>query len=279
MELTKTQVEIRQKNFPSPIIDKEGVMIKSHYPGAVAGGTLRQNMYGWLTGLQPEEEKQYGELLGKDLSKRSVYWEDLIIKFISPQNEHVRMNLSDPEDYIKYKACIASGIIAPSREALNEDLYLNTSYYFHNVQVEQNKDKIVTKERNKLIGKLSNFDENRAWLLYVNFALGLPENAAVSTDRFYTQLDRAIRDIKTEKDVKEVRKVFEKDNLVLQSEFVVHKAIDNRLLVWDSVQGVYVFDGKNWGSKRDDVVKKISNPQYLEDLAKLSEIVLKDYDI
>lgn len=280
MELTKkTRVEIRQKQAPSAIIDKEGVMIKTHYPGAVAGGTLRQNMYGWLTGLTPEEEEYYGKQLGKDLGKRSDYWEDVVVRFISPKNEFLQLNLTNPEDYIKYKASIASGIIAPDRESLNDDLYLKTSYYFHNVVEEQSKNKTISKERNKLIGKLANYDENRAWLLYVNFALGLSENAAMSTDRLYTQLDKALRDITTEKEIKGVKDVFERDNIVLQSEFVVAKGIANKVVVWDSVQGVYTYNNKAWGKKRDDVVKKFCDPQYIEDLFKLGEVVLEDYDI
>jgi hypothetical protein len=272
------RIEIRQrKNISTEAMDKNGVMIKNTYPGAVAGSTIRKNIYGWTTGLSEEDTKKYGDLLGLDLSKKSDYWENFFIDLSSRKNEYIILNTENPKDYITYNAAIASGIVAPDRASLNEETFLNTNYYFFKIEEEQQKKKDLSKRRNKLLGKLANHDESKEWLLFINYALGLYISKNIKVDRLYNQINDRLSRVTNEKEIKIVSDIFDKTPLQLQSEFVVEKAIDNKLITYDSVDRVYNYNGNKWGMTKDLVISKISDPQYSEDLSKLSGLILNDY--
>jgi hypothetical protein len=270
--------EIRQRKDPSTeAMDINNVMLKTTFPGATAGSTLRKNLNGWATGLTPEEVQSYGELVGEDLSSKSEYWDSYFINLTSPKNEYIKIDTGTPDGYIVYKASLASGIVSPDRDSLNTPKYLKTNFYFFAVLQEQKNKKLLNKERNGLISKLSSHEENEDWLLFVNYCLGLPTSFGMEIDRLYNQLDGRIKQITKESEIKMVKEIFEKSPLDLQTKFVIEKAVDKKVMKYDSTDNAYTYNNITWGSTKDAVMDKVTDPQYTETLQELTELILKDY--
>lgn len=72
----------------------------SRFKGGKDSLTAWMNKYGQLiTGLEPEDEKRLGEILGRDLSKLSNFWHEYKIDI---RGDELVLHTENPEDELKY---------------------------------------------------------------------------------------------------------------------------------------------------------------------------------
>lgn len=115
------------------IVDRKHVAYGGMVDNAVRGFTVPMLANGTYRNVLTDNEKNYlEELLGLEVNALSVYnkkdnyWENYLIRL---SKQDTILNLSDPEDYIKYKVLLANkDTIAPSMKVLKE--YRKATYEY-----------------------------------------------------------------------------------------------------------------------------------------------------
>ena len=115
------------------IVDRKHVAYGGMVDNAVRGFTVPMLANGTFRNVLTDNEKNYlEELLGLEVNALSVYnkkdnyWENYLIRL---SKQDTILNLSDPEDYIKYKVLLANkDTIAPSMKVLKE--YRKATYEY-----------------------------------------------------------------------------------------------------------------------------------------------------
>ena len=107
------------------IVDRKHVAFGGMMENAVRGFTVPMLSNGTYRNVLTDNEKAYlEELLGLEVNALSVYnkkdnyWDNFLIRLTK---QDTILDLSDPEDYIKYKVLLANkDVIAPSMKELKE---------------------------------------------------------------------------------------------------------------------------------------------------------------
>ena len=108
------------------IVDRKHVAFGGMMDGAVRGFTVPVLSNGTYKNVLTDNEKTFlEEVLGLEVNGLSVYnkkdnyWDNFLIRLTK---QDTILDLSDPEDYIKYKVLLAnSDLVAPSMKALREN--------------------------------------------------------------------------------------------------------------------------------------------------------------
>ena len=107
------------------IVDRQHVAYGGMMDGAVRGFTVPMLSNGTYKNVLTDNEKAFlEEVLGLEINGLSVYnkkdnyWDNFLIKLTK---QDTILDLSDPEDYIKYKVLLANkDLVAPSMKQLRE---------------------------------------------------------------------------------------------------------------------------------------------------------------
>lgn len=107
------------------IVDRKHVAFGGMMENAVRGFTVPMLSNGTYRNVLTDNEKAYlEELLGLEVNALSVYnkkdnyWDNYLIRLTK---QDTILDLSDPEDYIKYKVLLANkDVVAPSMKSLKE---------------------------------------------------------------------------------------------------------------------------------------------------------------
>lgn len=107
------------------IVDRQHVAYGGMMDGAVRGFTVPMLSNGTYKNVLTDNEKAFlEEVLGLEINSLSVYnkkdnyWDNYLIRLTK---QDTILDLSDPEDYIKYKVLLANkDTVAPSMKALRE---------------------------------------------------------------------------------------------------------------------------------------------------------------
>lgn len=140
------------------ILDKKHVAFGGMMDNAVRGFTVPMLSNGTFKNILTDNEKNYlEEVLGLEVNGLSVYnkkdnyWESYLIKLTK---QDTILDLSNPEDYIKYKVLLANkDTIAPSMKALREARKATYEY----VIMEPNEE--FTDSRNRVNNTMKCYEE------------------------------------------------------------------------------------------------------------------------
>lgn len=140
------------------IVDRKHVAFGGIMENSVRGFTVPKLSNGTYRNVLTDNEKAYlEELLGLEVNGLSVYnkkdnyWDNYIIKL---SKQDTILDLSDPEDYIKYKVLLANkDLVAPSMRVLKE--FRRATYEY--VIMEPNEE--FSDSRNRVNNTMKCFEE------------------------------------------------------------------------------------------------------------------------
>lgn len=89
----------------------------------------------YLTGLTPEEERHYSDLLGYSLDNKSEFWMNLKYE-LTEVPLGIKLNLKVPREYVIYKAMTVSDLIANSLQEQRSGQKPNAEWYIENLEAE-----------------------------------------------------------------------------------------------------------------------------------------------
>lgn len=162
--------------------------------------------------------------------------------------------LENPKDLFTYRALIANGLVAPSKEDLNSKEFFGRDYYFSEPFKEVSNKKANALLRGKLYNKLLKFSENKAWLYCVNHKLKLPSAPGLSEDNLYTQLDEFIGKQIEKKNLEKIQAVFDTIPTELLYDFVIEQGLQYKIIITGQ-NGVFVFRGTPIADTAAEVTK------------------------
>lgn len=279
-------VQIRQVISDSTkSIDPSGTFTRNAYPGSLGAGYPKKNNLGqYLHGLTDKELANYSKVLGEDLTStedgnkdpnaKVSYWALKKIPLYEPHQDYVTLDLSVLDDLLTYKAGVASGYYAPTKEEIGLGVYRNTSFYVYDPTVETTKKQNLRQKRNKVGQKLATFEKNEDWLKYVCFYLGIPLYSTSKADYMYNKLDEK-KDISADSDLDYMLEVMSKDPRDLLINFNVKKAKLYKLLSWDATENEYVFNDQKFGVSDEEHITNFSMVENANNLQLLINEVAK----
>jgi len=264
-------VEIRQViEDHTKRLDPHGTFTRNAYPQAFGAGYVKKNSMGqYLHGLNSDEVKSYSESLGMNLASNEdgnknpeakvSYWTTKQIPFYNPNQDYVTLDLDNLEELLTYKAGIASGYYAPSREEIGSGLYLHTNYYVYDTTKETTKKQSLRQKKNKIGEKLAKNEKNDEWLKYVAFALEIPAYNTSTPSYFYDKIDSLKDEATNLERLEEILTILNKTPLDLQINYTVKKAKLYKILNWSGVENEYMFNDQKFGATDEDCIKNFSD--------------------
>lgn len=166
----------------------------------------------------------------------------------------VKLDLGRPVDLFAYRALVANGIVAPSKERLDDFDYLKTNFYFSDPIEAQSKRKEVAKIKNQIAARITKYENNPVWLFAVSDKLNLPASPGLTEDTLYSQLSDFKDNLKTSIDIEKAWDVFNTDPKDLVSDFVISAGIKYSVIKRDG-EGNYVYDMITLGRDKNQTEK------------------------
>lgn len=216
-------------------------------PNSSRTHSIRRNDDGtFKTGLDYEKEAEriqnLEKILGADLSNTSPFWNKLRIDFDFRGNIVGVWNIEDPITYLKYKAAIANGFLAPSEEDIkNTEKYKDAIFYVYDasglmekkIKLAELKDEVTT-----LIFKLKGEKEK---LLYILHAIGDKPDPKHSDSALYTLLSERKESYVKREQYENLLNVLQTPIIELQAAFILDKAISMGIVKYDKQEGCYYY--------------------------------------
>lgn len=284
-------------------MDIEGKSVRNAYPGSEQNVCLRKfpNSTKFITGYDLEfgeteeailkdkkhpkhelmkEKKEIERLLGISLDNddSNEFLLNMRIPLCVRGVAEIQMNLQDPLQKLQYRALIAGGHVAPSKEALREVKYLNSLYYFSEPKAEESNRKIISKLKNKAGAKLTVHEENKLWLLGVSHMLKLPVGPELSTGILYAQIDDYKNNINKKVDIDKVITAMETSNEELEFNFLVDMGL-RYFIIQTNQEKQRTIDGVEVGASLEQLKTNLRSPKYQDQFLFLREKIHQKYNI
>lgn len=188
------------------------------------------------------------------------------------------LNLGEPLDKFYYKALIANGYVAATKEDLYGSGNRNILYYFSSPQKEESSRKSISRIKNELAGKLSTFEENKIWLLAMSNKLNLAALPDMSAEALYNNLDELKNKISSLAEAEKMKAAFSTDFADLQHSFVCE--IGNKYYyIATGANGVKMVDDRNVGANMEEAKANLKTEKYSESFGIISKKVFAKYKI
>lgn len=223
-----------------------------------------------------EIEKALGISLDGD--QNNDYLLNLRIPLCYKNSGEVRLNLAKPKDKFIYKALIASGYVAPSREELYTPRFTGTLWYFSQPKEDESSRQLVSKIKNAIGAKLTVYEDNKPWLLAVNYKLGLNTSSELSKNILYIQLDDYKTKLTSKADVEKLQSIVEIPLEDLEYSFIIEMANKLGIIVTTpdkskTVEGTFV------GTSLDEVKSNLKTDRFTDSYIFLRTKVYQKYNI
>lgn len=214
--------------------------------------------------LEPDSDNEYLLNFKVTLADRGV--------------EHIKLNLSNPVDMLKYRALIANGYVAPSiEESYNTD-YRNCLYYFTEPEKQLSNKKNTLKLRNKISGKIAEHEDDKLWLLGIASMLGLNYHTTASADNIYILIDEYKKGLDTSLGLeKMVETLFTLKEDVI-NKFIINSGLKFMFIKYDNNQD-YTIQNVPITKSKDELFVKLLSEDFIKEYAYLRESVYKKYNI
>lgn len=187
-----------------------------------------------------------------DPNKDNEFLLFLKLELTNKNNQDPRLDLDKPMDKLKYRAAIASGIVAPSRELLSDIRFMASDFYFSSPEKESSSKKVKEKLKNQIAGALSNHENSRAWLMSVSNKLGLLTRPELTEDLLYTQISEAKNKTDKEEELKKIVSIVTSQIDILLIDLVIDKSFYYQLIK-KTETGQYSYKSILLGKTKDEV--------------------------
>lgn len=260
---------------------------RSQLPGCTSQFQAAENTDGrYVTGIdedsylvdkdEKEKVKQKREnlelKLGLDLSGRSSFWKEFIIKISS--DSPTTYNLANPNDELRYTVLLANGLVAPTYESISDVRYKDANYYAYTQEGEISKEVSSRKKRDQAVSKLSDISESKEkLLLYGQYLEGIKYHKSLSEVVLYKML----RDFIEDKDLRNAVAFLNALKLnpeELQQKIIVDKGIKQKLIrvvKTDKKSSVFQYGQTTVGNTLEEVYKNLSSPEFAPELRSLQK--------
>jgi hypothetical protein len=193
-------------------------------------------------------------------------------------DNEVKLELNNPTDRVKYRAAIANGLVAPTKDdIISNPSFFNCAYYFSDIKGDESARKKSGKIRNVIASKLVYFEDNKLWLLAVNKVLGLPTNRELSIEVLYNQIDEHKTKLTKLVELERIEEIVNKPPQDLLLDFTIKAAKDFMFIVQKD-KGYYFRDLRICESI-EDVHTKLQSEKNEPILASIKKLVLETYKI
>lgn len=212
------------------IMDKKHLMYGGMMDGAVKGFSvpILESTGNYVNVLTDNEKKFFEETLGLESNALSIYkkennfWDN---KFVRVPKDGLRLDLSSPDDYIKYKILLANrDFICPSQEEFNRTP--KATYQFilttNDTDVAYAKNKLqLKKECYKMFGKFE--DDADMMRVIIEIIDGRPLDKSTKKDWMQVKIDELI-----DSNVEKMHKIM--NDPALPAYTLIKKSVDAGLI-------------------------------------------------
>jgi hypothetical protein len=225
----------------------------------------------YITGLTKEQEQEYGEALGVDLSPRSEVWGlgRFRATISSPKTNEIVFNPAKAEDFVKIQFLLANGYVAPKKESIKEDpKYKETVFYFSNDAEEETRTMRVMELKEELGSEIYKMRHQKEKMLLVANKVGITVREAFTESTLYKLLVSYKDELKALDRMEAFKQIIDMKAADLQADYYVIQAI-GKLIKYDADNGYYSFNNKVLGKNREEIVQELKKPANIETLATL----------
>lgn len=243
--MTKDKV-VQVKQVPSLFV-RENIKSNSGasfdfttHPNSIRVYSPSKNQKGeWITGLTEEEEIRLGKILNKDLSVYSDYWKSLEIYLVN-RTSLVTFNLSNPEQYIRYKCALANKFLAETKEQLKEPDYTkdNCFLYVYDPEGDAKRRSELQELRDECTSLIYATKGNKEKQMYLCAKLGMVVHTDYSSSFYYNMLTSHLNNLKKAEALTKFKDVLSTDNQTLFVEFTVNRQ-KNKAIKYQNEQWVF----------------------------------------
>lgn len=210
------------------------------HPNSIRVYSPQKNVRGeWITGLTEEEETKFGKILNKDLSVHSDYWKSLEIYLVN-RTSLVTFNLSNPEQYIRYKCALANKFLAETKEQLKEPEYTkdNCFLYVYDPEGDAKRRSELQELRDECTSLIYATKGNKEKQMYLCAKLGMVVHTDYTSSFYYNMLTSHLANLSKTEALTKFKNVLSTDNQTLFVEFTVNKQ-KNRAIKYQNEQWVF----------------------------------------
>lgn len=190
----------------------------------------------------------------------------------------IELNLAKPRDLFYYRALIANGFVAATKEDIYGIGNRNVLYYFSSPIKEESSRQFISKTKNYLSGKISTFETNKVWLLAISNKLSLPCLPDLSTEALYNNLDDLKNKINTKLEAEKLQNVFDTDLASLQFDFVIDMAFKN-FIIENGANGSKMVNGTLVGTSIEEATVNLKTEKYSDSFAFIMNKVFDKYKL
>jgi hypothetical protein len=211
-----------------------------------------------------------GTMLQKDLSPRSTFWDEYLVKISTDQD--LTLNRMNPLDVIAYHVLISNGYAAPNKSAISAPEYRNAAYYCHIDEVESDVKVSSSKKRDRARAELYKMAEDKEKMLLIGSYLeGARYKKTMKENTLYDMLSDFIDNKAQPENVDTFLRAVTLSPEDLQYKVTIETAIRKKIIKFK--EGQYYRGGVNFGRNQAEVIKNLKLPDFTNEFVSIHEEV------